>query len=781
MRWNDDIDALFSYSVDPLVLDDEKRKDIIKKIDKIKILDPACGSGAFPMWALNKLSLALFKLDSSGRLWKERQEERARKDAAAAFTIDDQRARDAKLKEISDIFEFNKSEYGHKLYLIQNCMFGVDIQPIAIQITKLRFFISLIVEQERNDSKPNFGIRALPNLETKFVAANTLIGLAEKNKELLGLEDENVQAMKKELWDIRERHFYAKNAKKKKDLRDEDEKKRDQIKQYLLDTAAKPNVDLIRINAIDIANLESKRKEVEKEKITDVSKDNSHFFDDINSGLPQYADVNADKRASIDADIKSLKDQIEAENNKSGNKSLTDDIQKIAGWDPYDQSAKAAQFFDPYWMFGISNGFDVVIGNPPYVSAPTMVDTNPHLRQAIIDSKRFVTLYQKWDLYIPFMELGIQLLAQNGQCTMIVPYPLTNQTYAKKLREFIVNQCSLIEIVDLNGTKVFENATVSNCIPFISKSLPNDSCFISHINDNKDIKRSFYKAISDMVQDEKTAVWNLSKEKRNTGRHSEMNVLGDFCYISYGLRPNSDEKIARGEFVKRDLISETYNSIHCRKYIEAKDIERYRVKRIRYLEYNTERSPDKLVRPTFREFYEHSKLMANRLGDLQVFFDKDKKFLHNDSLIGAVLWKDLKGINNKSISASVTRYSRLSRKEMEVLSEQIDLRYALGLLNSKYASVLLSNIRGGDYHIYPEYLRNLPVPAVSASKQQPVIALVDKILAAKAKNSKADTAAFEEEIDNLVYRLYNLTHDEVKVIEPGFPVGKAEWGEKEIK
>jgi adenine-specific DNA-methyltransferase len=144
-------------------------------------------------------------------------------------------------------------------------------------------------------------------------------------------------------------------------------------------------------------------------------------------------------------------------------------------------------------------------------------------------------------------------------------------------------------------------------------------------------------------------------------------------------------------------------------------------------------------------------------------------------MFSAVLWKDLQRIKNKSISASVTRYSRFSRKEMETFSKQIDLRYLLGVLNSKYASVLLSNLRGGDYHIYPEHLRNLPIPSVSESSQQPIVSLVDKIIAAKTANPQADTSALERQIDNLVYRLYNLTWEEVKVIEPDFPLSRAEY------
>ena len=394
-----------------------------------------------------------------------------------------------------------------------------------------------------------------------------------------------------------------------------------------------------------------------------------------------------------------------------------------------------------------------------------MVETNQDGRRAIIESGRFTTLYQKWDLYIPFVEIGLQFLTINGTFTMIVPYPLTNQTYAKKLRELILNQYNMFEIVDLSGTKIFENATVSNCIPFITKTNSNNICYISHINEQKQIFRSLKKNKSALVQDQKTSVWNLTEEKRETSRHSEMNVLGDFCYISVGMVLNSDEKIAKGEFSKDDLINETYDVVHCRKYIEAKDIERYGVKKIRYLEYNTERCPDKLRRPTFRELYENPKLMFNRLGKLTVFYDDKEKFLHSDSMYSAVLWKNLKGIQNKSIKASIKRYSRYSRKEMEAFSKQIDLRYLLGILNSRYANVLLSNLRGGDYHIYPEHLRNFPIPLLEKEQQRPVIILVEQIISAKRENHSISTVDFERQIDRLVYSLYGLTEKEIAVIE----------------
>lgn len=405
------------------------------------------------------------------------------------------------------------------------------------------------------------------------------------------------------------------------------------------------------------------------------------------------------------------------------------------------------------------NGFDIVIGNPPYISAPTQL-ANKFLaeqREKIIKSNNYKSLYQKWDLYIPFIELGLNLNCQNGITTMIVQFPLTNQLYAKILRKMIVKENNMFELVDLNGTKIFDNATVSNCIPFIKKSAPKDKTWISHINENLEIRKSFEQPFSAFVQDEKTQVWNVTQQKREANKYSDFNVLGDFCYVSYGLRPNSDEKTAKGEFKKEDLISNVKDNIPRRKYIEAKDIEKYKINRIRYLEYGTERSPEKFTRPTFDELYNHNKIMFNVLGDLTGTFD-DKKLIHNHSLIACVLWKSLKGIENKSIASSIKKFSKYSRSKMEKLSETVDLKYLLGIMNSKYASVLLTNLRGGDYHIYPEHIRNIPIPVATPAQQQQIIALVDKILAMKKRDSSVDTTVPEEKIDELVYKLYEVNN-----------------------
>lgn len=399
-------------------------------------------------------------------------------------------------------------------------------------------------------------------------------------------------------------------------------------------------------------------------------------------------------------------------------------------------------------------GFDITIGNPPYISAPTQI-ASPELneqRQRIVASKKYKSLNEKWDLYVPFMELGLQLLCPNGVFSMIVPYPLTNQKYGKKLRKIISEEYRLLEIADLNGTKIFENATVSNCIPFVQNCQPDSELRISKIFEEKTIREVLCKSPETLKQDDKNYVWNLTEDERAGNRFFNMNVLGDFCYISVGMVLNADETTAKGEFRKDDLISESYDDIHSRKYIEAKDIDKFQVKRVRYLEWNTERCPDKLRRPTFRELYDCPKLLINRLGILKVYLDIDTHYLHSDSMFCAVLWSDLKGVNNKSITSSIKKFCKHSRTDMESLSKDVDLYYLLGILNSSMADKLLADQRGGDYHIYPEHIRNLPIPVPEKNIQESIGNIAKEILRRRETNS--DYSELEVKLNGLVAALY---------------------------
>ena len=201
------------------LFEDSDRRTVVAAIADLRTLDPAVGSGAFPMGILQTLTLALRRLDPDNVIWEELQKERAKAQAGAAFDVADQQRRDDILREISDTFEkYRLSDFGRKLYLIQNSIYGSDIQPIACQIAKLRFFISLVIEQDSDTREPNLGIKPLPNLETRFVAADTLIGLNEKRM----LSSPRTTELERELNSNRERHFHAANRTEKLYCRRED-------------------------------------------------------------------------------------------------------------------------------------------------------------------------------------------------------------------------------------------------------------------------------------------------------------------------------------------------------------------------------------------------------------------------------------------------------------------------------------------------------------------------------------------------------------------------------
>ncbi len=190
---------LFAYTEQAHPFNEKEVATLLDAIHTCKILDPACGSGAFPMGMLHKLVYIIHKLDPDNARWKQLQID-------AAAKIPDLSARDAAIAAIERDFAENEDDYGRKLYLIESCLYGVDVQPIAIQISKLRFFISLICDQRTNRNKrENHGIRPLPNLETKFVAADSLIGLPEIDQ--LALLPYRVHQIEAEIESLYHRHF----------------------------------------------------------------------------------------------------------------------------------------------------------------------------------------------------------------------------------------------------------------------------------------------------------------------------------------------------------------------------------------------------------------------------------------------------------------------------------------------------------------------------------------------------------------------------------------------
>lgn len=237
---------LFAYENEenPFTGDTETTNAIIAHLSECKILDPACGSGAFPMGILHKMVFALGKLDPCNYTWKQAQLEKAQRDKRRAQQFEDETLREVAMKSAEDKIAYveasfgetgHELDYARKLFLIENCIYGVDIQQIAVQISKLRFFISLMVDQRVDDSRPNRNILSLPNLETKFVAANTLIPV-DKPQQLM-FKDPEVERTEKELHEIHQKIFFTRNYSDKKKLKQKELQTRHSLRKLYVEKA----------------------------------------------------------------------------------------------------------------------------------------------------------------------------------------------------------------------------------------------------------------------------------------------------------------------------------------------------------------------------------------------------------------------------------------------------------------------------------------------------------------------------------------------------------------
>ena len=398
------LEILFAYTEKEHAFSEAEIDALITAINACNILDPACGSGAYPMGILHKLVFILGKLDPHNEKWRQRQ-------VAKAEEIEDVEARASSVQAINNDFANNALDYGRKLYLIENCIYGADIQPIAIQISKLRIFISLICDQRTHSDKArNLGVRPLPNLETKFVAADTLLGLnLPKNRSLF--ENTTVVQLENELEKVRHRYFSAQTRKAK-------------------------------------LALQKKDRELTK-KIIDELKHDSF-----------------------------------------GN----EDVYRRIAWNPYDHH-NVADFFDPGKMFGpaLDDGFDVVIGNPPYVQIQKF--TAAH--KTAWAEQKFKTYTASADIYCLFYERGVRLVKEGGQLSYITSNKWMRAGYGEKMRGFFCTDVAVEEVIDFGGVPVFTAAMVDTAIVRLTKSQPKAS-FPSSV-----LTRSFsiQDSLADYVQD----------------------------------------------------------------------------------------------------------------------------------------------------------------------------------------------------------------------------------------------------------------------------------------
>jgi len=665
------------------------------KLAAIKICDPAIGSGAFPVGMMHEII----------------------------------KARNVLTTYLED--KTKRSIYEFKRHCIQQSLYGVDIDPGAIDIAKLRLWLSLIVDEDDYHN-----IKPLPNLDYKIMQGNSLIeefhgislNIEKENKSekpfnmQLFNDNKDLDKFIENLHNKQDRLFLATHPEEKKLLKRKVEDAVVEIFHYELQRS---NEEYFR----EIRAIEDKVKIIPREK------DKKEYY--------EKEKANLDKRYKFDFTAV----QNELREMTRGNKE-----RNFFPWKLY--------FAD---VFQKNGGFDVVIANPPYVRADSPNSAHADLRKKIEESKEYRTLYEKWDLFIPFIERGLKILSKIGSLRFITSNALCTSKYAYKLLDLIQKEYAMNRIDYFENMEVFEGVGVIPVVIGISK----DKSAVKNVS--KIIRQE---AFENIRQENRIPIAEFNKLGRDAFRKDYQEVkfdvetekLGDMCYISYGLRPNSDERYWKGEFTKNDLIRDVRDNIYCRRYIEGKNIDRYVVKKIQFMEWGTGRVPHKLVRKTFPELYDRLKILRGRVTG--AIYD-DSNLVCNDSIMVFVKFIDLAGVYNRSIKNSIHKFNSLTRGELEEKSKDYDLKYLLAIINSRLAYGYLNNHRRHrlENYFYPDDLRKLPVSKIALDGQQPFITLVDQIFSLKKSDPQTDTSALEAEIDRMVYKLYDLTEAEIAIVE----------------
>ncbi|MCQ3950072.1 MAG: hypothetical protein DPW14_09650 [Planctomycetes bacterium] len=701
---------LFSYTEQKHSFDDEEVDALVAAIDELKIIDPACGSGAFPMGVLHKLVFVLAKLDPGNQRWKAKQ-------VAKAAEIADVTIRENTLTDIETTFESNELDYGRKLFLIEKCIYGVDIQPIAVQISKLRFFISLVVDQELSEDAPNRGVRPLPNLETKFVAANTLIALERPKQRLL--RNTEIDVKHAELKHVRQRHFIARTPSTKAKCRADDKRLREEIAALL-------------------------KK------------------DGWNAGVAG----------------------------------------ELAAWDPYDQNASAG-FFDAEWMFEIKEGFDICIGNPPYLRVQGIQQTQPEFVD--LYKKRFESATGAFDLYALFVERCYGLLKKEQGClAFVLPHKFFNASFGEALREMLTQRKALSQIVRFGTAQVFEEATTYTCLLFLSAT-PKDQFVMAEVARLDDASELFpalniRAAHPDLTLQTlpapKSTSWDFSlgENSRVLARlKKHPRTLGDITRKIFQGIPTGADKI----FVlsKREGGAKC---VHCfskqleeeveiehemlRPFLMGKDVHRYEpvpneawvLFPYRILNGRAELMPQSYIREKYPKAWTYLKENRDYLESREGgrFADNWHCFSRPQNLTEfetpKLMTPDICGRPEVSIDQTGTMFHTTTLYSFVFNGTyQAPLEFFLGLLNSKVLWFFISEtgtpLRGGYYRFKTEYLRPSPIPESNPEQQKAISTLASYVLRLREAKSHDNPRTshilmaskyFEQLIDALVYELY---------------------------
>lgn len=735
----------------------EDKKAQKELLNSIKICDPAVGSGHFLVSALNVMLSIYDELN----LFDEEFYLEVQNDEILITGRKGEFIKYKRPKTPKDKAHLIQQELFHtKKDIIENNLFGVDINPNSCEITKLRLWIELLKHSfyQSFDDETYHDLKTLPNIDINIKCGNSLVSYFETGKSLSHYPNikERINKYKRIVKDYKE-GFYTDKSRINQEIKN------------------------LKISFKNFCFADKFKKEMKSfnDKCEKYSKKYGNFLAVDDENLKFFVSANL---TLFDFDEK------EAAKEFANLKKEYDSIFNLESNHPFEWRFEFPEILDDDGNF---KGFDLIIGNPPYIRQEELKELKPHL------AKNYKVYKGTSDIYTYFYELGFNVLKENGILSFITSNKYTRAGYGEALREFLLKNVKFLEYTDLNGIKVFDSATVDTSILCFEKSKSKDNKFKYLALSNEILKTcaydiGLYKDFAEFSQN------SLSKESFTFSDENTSALKAKIERIGTPLKEWQGLNIYRGILTGYNeafiITTEKRNEIlaNCkdeaekeltakliRKMLRGRDIKRYSYEWAglwvigtfpslkldieqypalkQYLSQflpRIEQSGEKGCRKktsnkwfetqdniAYYEEFEKEKIVWNRISsDLCFSYDNQKNFIL-DSMF------------------SITFYSN------------INLKYLIANLNSSISKFWIKNnaaTLGDGIYGAKIYIEKLPIPKINSKNEKlanELINSVDEILKAKEQDKNVNTQELENKINSLVYKLYNLTEEEIKIIE----------------
>ncbi|EAH5281315.1 class I SAM-dependent DNA methyltransferase [Campylobacter jejuni] len=738
----------------------EDKKAQKELLNSIKICDPAVGSGHFLVSALNVMLSIYDELN----LFNEEFYLEVQNDEILITNHKGEFIKYKRPKTPKDKAHLIQQELFHtKKDIIENNLFGVDINPNSCEITKLRLWIELLKHSfyQSFDDGNYHDLKTLPNIDINIKCGNSLVSYFETGKSLSHYPNikERMGKYKRIVKDYKE-GFYTDKSHINQEIKN------------------------LKISFKNFCFADKFKKEMKgfNDKCEKYSKKYGNFLAVDDENLKFFVSANL---TLFDFDEK------EATKEFANLKKEYDNIFNLESNHPFEWRFEFPEILDDDGNF---KGFDLIIGNPPYIRQEEIKELKNTL------SKNYKVYKGTADIYTYFYELGFNVLKENGILSFITSNKYTRAGYGEALREFLLKNTCILKYIDLNGIKVFDSATVDTSILSFEKIKIKENTF-KYLSLNNELLKNYDFEISAIKEFLNISQNSLSKEsfafndESTNALKTKIEKLGtplkDWhgLNINYGIKTGLNEAFIITTEKKDEILANCKDEDEkertaklIRKMLRGRDIKRYRYEWAGLWVINTHngyksKNGEKVeainiehypsLKKHFDEFYPQLEKRSDKgltpynLRNCAYIeeFEKEK-----------IVWNPVSG---EYLFSYIKEHIFFNNSLFMMTLDVFSLKYILAFMNSncyKWLITLKTNlIQTGSYaYGAKDKIERLPIPKINSKNEKlanELINLVDEILKVKEQDKNANTQELENKTNSLVYKLYNLTEEEIKIIE----------------